>query len=109
MRQETSNILYECIAEWKSFSRKQVAKLNISYARIAKKIDMKLLKTTMWKVLTKPTDEDKVHSPLLFPFLLSAFAIKNTYSCTLALPRDFSLIIDTSIAKSTRHFPEILL
>ena len=46
----------------------QVAKLNISYAKIAKKIDMKLLKTTMWRVLTKPTDEDKVRSPLPFPF-----------------------------------------
>ena len=46
----------------------QVAKLNISYAKIAKKIDMKLLKTTMWRVLTKPTDEDKVRHHWPFPF-----------------------------------------
>lgn len=33
----------------------RVAKINIGYARTAKKIDMKKLKTSMWGILTEPT------------------------------------------------------
>ena len=37
-----------------------MAKLNIAYSKVAKQYDMELLKSTMWQLLTKPEDEEKV-------------------------------------------------
>ena len=43
-----------------SFNFSQVQKIDIGYAKTAKKMDVKRLKTAMWGILTQGSLEDKV-------------------------------------------------
>lgn len=76
---------------WPTLFCQQVAKLNIAYAKIAKKVDMKRLKTSMWQLLTKPCEEDKVSPCALISSIHGKIISWQISFCTCWLGKPTSL------------------